>query len=153
MDAGRGTIQKRTRFSFKITRAHGFEAGEYQVTIKDGRTGSTIGRRQRLVLKGENEVIDRRSMVFGGEKKKKKKKKDEPAEQDYTPKKQLGPEDEAFWAGGPTEPEEEADGPPSIEEKPGGCGCRVGASSGSPLGVSAALLALGLALATRRARG
>ena len=43
MDPGTGQIQARTRFSFKVTRAHGYRAGKWKVKIKDGDTGSQIG--------------------------------------------------------------------------------------------------------------
>jgi hypothetical protein len=72
LDPASGKIQKRTRFSFKVTRAHGYEAGEYHVKIQDSRSGTTWGTPVTLIFEGENEVIDRRSMVFTGEKKKKK---------------------------------------------------------------------------------
>ncbi len=73
MDPGTGKIQKRTRFTFKITRARGFEAGEYTVKVTNKRTGASVGSMQRLTLDGENEVIDRRSISFEPKKKKKKK--------------------------------------------------------------------------------
>ncbi|MDX2053471.1 MAG: MYXO-CTERM sorting domain-containing protein [Polyangiaceae bacterium] len=71
MDPGSGKVEKRTRFSFKLTRARGYESGEYKVTIKDGRSGQAIGTPQTIKLEGENEIIDRRAIVFTGEKKKK----------------------------------------------------------------------------------
>jgi hypothetical protein len=152
MDAGRGEIQKRTRFSFKITRAHGFEAGEYQVTIKDSRSDATIGNTTRLVLNGENEIIDRRAMVFSGEKKKKKddEKAKEEQEGEAPMKREVDPNDPAFWEGGPTEPEP-TEGPPSIEEKPGGCGCRLGARAGGGHLTAIAAVAAGLFFRRRRA--
>jgi MYXO-CTERM domain-containing protein len=148
MDAGRGEIQKRTKFSFRITRAHNFEAGEYEVTIRDSRTDGQIGTTTRLVLEGENEVIDRRAMVFSGEKKKKKDEEDKPAggDDERPQKRELDPEDDAYWAGGPTEPSD--NGPPPIEEKPGGCGCRVGGRAPTP-GLFG-LLGLALVLGLRR---
>jgi hypothetical protein len=70
MDPGTGKIENRTRFAFRITRAHGFQGGEYRVTIRDGRNGQVIGTPVTLKLEGENEVIDRRAMVFAGNDKK-----------------------------------------------------------------------------------
>src|ERR1041384_5333515 len=32
LDSGSGNIEARTKFTFKVTRAHGYEAGEYKVT-------------------------------------------------------------------------------------------------------------------------
>ncbi|MEN9580298.1 MAG: hypothetical protein RJA70_3307, partial [Pseudomonadota bacterium] len=57
LDPGTGKTQARTRFSFKLTRARGFEAGEYNVKIKDKRTDAVVGSPQRITLDGENEVI------------------------------------------------------------------------------------------------
>src|SRR6202000_1499718 len=57
---------------FKLTRAHGYEAGEYKVSIHDATNDTAVGAATTLIFDGENEVIDRRAMVFsGGEKKKK----------------------------------------------------------------------------------
>jgi MYXO-CTERM domain-containing protein len=81
MDAGTSKIEKRTRFSFKVKRDLGFEAGEYKVTLRDTRNGQTIGGPTTITFDGENEIIDRRSIVFqGDDKKKKKEKKEEKAE-------------------------------------------------------------------------
>jgi hypothetical protein len=75
LDPGTGKIEKRTKFVFKVTRGHGYEAGEYQVTIRDGRSGDVIGTPTRLIFQGENELIDRRAMVFAGNEKKKKRRR------------------------------------------------------------------------------
>jgi MYXO-CTERM domain-containing protein len=81
LDAGTSKIEKRTRFSFKVKRDLGFEAGEYKVTLRDTRNGQTIGGPTTITFDGENEIIDRRSIVFqGDDKKKKKEKKEEKAE-------------------------------------------------------------------------
>lgn len=124
MDPGSGQIQARTRFSFKVTRAHGYRAGTWKVVIKDGDTGQTIGTPTTLRLDGENEVVDRRSIVFHGSDKKKKKeeeKSDAPAEPQESAPQESSPEDAPM-----DEPMDESEGegqvPPSIEEKPGG-GC------------------------------
>jgi hypothetical protein len=77
LDPGTGKIQKRTKFTFKITRAHDFKAGEYQVKIRDSRSGHLIGRPITLILGGKNKPIDRRTMVFSGNVGKKKAKKKE----------------------------------------------------------------------------
>ena len=37
LDPSTGSIQKRTKFAFDISRAHGFEAGDWDVKITDGR--------------------------------------------------------------------------------------------------------------------
>ena len=135
LDAGSGKVESRTRFSFKVTRAHGFEAGEYMVKIKDSRSGATIGTAARVTFDGENEIIDRRSIVFtGGEGKKKKKsdaadgdkKEGEDAESEGSESGEAsGDEPEGEPASGIADDEGLGDEPESIEEKPGGCGCRV----------------------------
>ena len=154
LDPGSGQIQKRTKFSFKVTRGHGYEAGEYDVTIKDGRTDSTIGTTTRLIFEGENEVIDRRAMVFGGEKKKDKDEdedgsKDE-AKEEEPQKKALTEDDPAFWEGGPKKDSDTED--QEVDPKRG-CGCRVEATSPFSDALGTALLGLALGAVALRRRG
>lgn len=177
MDPGSGKIEKRTKFSFKVTRAHGYEAGEYKVTLRHGRTGQVIGTPTTLVFDGENETIDRRTMVFAAEGAKKKKKggemkqvdkegnvKEEGSESGGESGSEGGePGGEAASEGGEeaaAEPmpeegggeESAAEDPPGeIKEKPGGCGCRIEqrGRSNESLGL---LALLGLMLLRRRAR-
>jgi MYXO-CTERM domain-containing protein len=160
LDQGSGRIEKRTRFSFKVTRAHGYEAGEYKVTIKDSRNGATVGTATTLKFMGENEVIDRRAMVFTGEKKKKKEEKpaDEKAAEGSgsgdsaeggAEKTEEKPASEEPPADAPSEPSNANEEPPAVEGKPGGCGCRMVGTpdSGAP---ALGLLLLGLAFGLRR---
>ena len=170
MDPGTGQIQTRTKFVFKVTRAHGYEAGEYKVTIRDGTNGNMIGTPTTLTFNGENEVIDRRAIVFTGEKKKKKpdegkgegdkgeadkggEKKDDGsgAAEGDSPKESTGGDETAAASDDDGEPSP-GDAPDEVNGKPGGCGCRVPGSS--PAGGTAALgvLALFSALALRRRR-
>ena len=124
MDPGTGQIQSRTRFSFKVTRAHGYRAGKWTVKIKDADTGALIGSPTTLTLLGENPVVDRRSMVFQPSGRKTKEEKAENPE----PTETSDASDEAVSeADGDTAPEPTDAGqePPSIEEKPGG-GCHHG---------------------------
>jgi MYXO-CTERM domain-containing protein len=160
LDPGTGQIQKRTRFSFKITRGHGFECGEYRVTIRDGRNGQILGTPVTVVLGGENEVIDRRSIVFTGERKKKDKDKDAGAGDEASEGASKADEkkDESSSESAPAEsepaaeePGPEADAPPPVEGKPGGCGCRLGAANPSST-AAGSLLALGALVALRRRR-
>lgn len=159
LDSGSGKIEARTRFSFKVTRAHGYEAGEYKVTIRDTRNGQTVGTAQTLKFQGENETIDRRAMVFASKDKKKEEKKpegdsggDKPKEEE---KKADAPAEEAPAADAPgaedDKPAQDDNAPPPVEGKPGGCGCRV---AGGERSNAAGLLALaGVAvLVTRRRR-
>lgn len=158
MDPGSGKTQNRTRFSFKITRDHGYRAGTWSVKVRDTDSGNQIGQVSTLKLTGENPVVDRRSIVFqGGDKKKDDKKKEEksaaPAEESApseTGADESSAEDESMDA---PPSEDEGQTPPSIEEKPGG-GCHTAAPGGH--GEWAWLLAGfalgGLALAWRRSR-
>jgi MYXO-CTERM domain-containing protein len=160
MDSGTSKIESRTKFSFKVKRDLGFEAGEYKVTIKDTRNGQKVGQTTTITFAGENEIIDRRAMVFSGEKKKKKEepKKDESAEK-TSDRENSGSNDSGDEKAAASEGEDEGtseegsdnsggDEPPAVEGKPGGCGCRVaGEGAASPLAPASLLAALGLALA------
>jgi len=149
LDPSNGQIQKRTRFSFKVSRVQGYEAGEYDVTVKDGRSDASLGGPTRIVFDGENEVIDRRAVVFSGEKKKEKKSDDENKDstEDKPKKKELTPDDPGYWEGGPKDTEKQEE----VEPKRG-CGCRVGATSEGTdrLGMGAAGAALALQIVRRR---
>lgn len=122
MDPGSGQVQKRTRFSFKVTRAHGYKAGQWKVKIRSTDTGQQIGSEVTLNLKGENPVVDRRSITFHGKPKEKKAEKEE--------SEPAGSDDSAESAEPASEDEEEDLGavedegqtPPSVDERPGG-GC------------------------------
>ncbi len=134
LDPGTGQILPRTRFTFKVTRGHGFEAGEYKVTIRDS-DGKQIGTTQLVKFKGENETIDRRSIVFSGDKKKKKEEPKEEASEEAASETEAESSDTASEETY-DEPayDDEGDAPPAIEEKPGGCGCHHGPSHGEHLG-------------------
>lgn len=146
-----GKIEKRTRFSFDLTRDRGFEAGEYKVVVEDKRNGRKFGQPMRLTLDGENEVIDRRSISFDPSTKKKKEK--EPTEEEKAAMADPpDPESEEFWAEGPSEPDnpEGSSLPPPahMQERP--CACRVpGGPARSSWWLSGAAL-LGMAWAMRR---
>jgi MYXO-CTERM domain-containing protein len=147
LDPASGKTAPRTRFMFQVTRDRGFEAGQYEVKITDARSGKELGGGTSLTLTGDNAVVDRRSVVFDDKPKEKPKAEAPAAEQ-----KELSPEDDAFWAGGPRKPEEKTPAlppPASLQDKPG-CGCRLGNEHSNT--ASLALGALGLALLTRRAR-
>jgi hypothetical protein len=60
---GTGKIFKGTRFDFSLSRDHGYEAGEYKVQVRTS-DGVDIGSSQRLVLNGDNPVVDRRAITF-----------------------------------------------------------------------------------------
>lgn len=148
LDPGTGKTARRTRFSFNVTRERGFEAGTYEVQVTDARTDRELGGKATLTLKGDNEVIDRRSMVF---QEKPRPEKTQAAQKAAAPERELTPDDPEFWAGGPKEPvEKQAALPPPahMRERPG-CGCRVG-ERGRARGAAWALSLLGLGLIARR---
>jgi MYXO-CTERM domain-containing protein len=164
LDSGSGKIESRTKFTFKVTRAHGYEAGEYKVTIRDTRNGQIVGTPQTLKFQGENEIVDRRAMVFsGGDKKKKADEKkaegeasgDKPADD---AKKDDGGDDAKKADEPKAEPkadEAKSEGaddnaPPPVEGKPGGCGCKVAGGERSGMAGALALAGLGVLLARRR---
>ncbi len=178
LDPASGQTQSRTKFSFKVTRAHGFEAGEYDVKIRDS-SGGIVGQPTRLVFDGENPVIDRRTMSFikddeGNTVKQKKQMKQvnrdgDIKDDDAEPKEAGGTgtftgvtDDEEEETPAPaaaksegssdSEPGEEdpaSGGPEPIKEKPGGCGCRTQTPSTSG---SLAVLPLAALLVLRRRR-
>ena len=163
MDEGSGKVEPRTRFSFKLTRAHGYEAGEYKVSIHDATNDQAVGAPVTLIFAGDNEVIDRRAMVFGnGEKKVKKDEKkadDKPAASDDKKASDDKPAaDGDSPAASPEADAPKADDKPSdeagtIKEKPGGCGCRLAETShDSNAGLAFAALALSSVLLRRRGK-
>jgi MYXO-CTERM domain-containing protein len=163
LDAGTSKIEKRTRFSFKVKRDLGFEAGEYKVTLRDTRNGQTIGGPTTITFDGENEIIDRRSIVFqGDDKKKKKEKKEEKAEDDGDKKEASKDEDKGSDEGGKSDEgssdegsssEEGSDNtggddPPPVEKK--GCSVQGGRVGGSDAASLFGLAIVGLFVARRR---
>jgi MYXO-CTERM domain-containing protein len=154
MDPGTGKIENRTRFAFRITRAHGFQGGEYRVTIRDGRNGQTIGTPVTLKLDGENEVIDRRAISFAGDDKKKSDKKADDAGEgdDQTPVSDdpldTGNQDDSNWQ--EVDHRDDPLPPPEGLQKGHGCGCRT-AGTKHPAGLVIPAL-LGAALLGRRLR-
>jgi hypothetical protein len=70
-----GKIWKSTRYDFSLTRARGYEAGEYKFQLRT-TDGSDVGSSTTVILKGDNPVVDRRSITFSAGAKKDKDKKD-----------------------------------------------------------------------------
>jgi hypothetical protein len=153
----RGKIFKDSRYDLLINRERGFEAGEWKLQVKDS-DGHEIGAPMSLVLKGDNEVVDRRSMTFTAkESSSKKKSREERAAA------------AAQIAAAAEEQEVKADGPPppfvdpaahgkiaeeDVKVKKNGCGCAIVGSeplASSPLALCAAF-AFAPFLRRRRAR-
>jgi MYXO-CTERM domain-containing protein len=65
---GQGNIYKGTNFDFDLTRTRGYEAGEYKLQVMTA-DGTNIGGPQTIILKGDNPVVDRRSISFDASKK------------------------------------------------------------------------------------
>ncbi len=152
LDPSSGEIQKRTRFTFKLRRDRGYDAGKYRVTLKDGRTGNTIGTPTNITLEGENEVIDRRTMDFSA---KPREKKEEKRKEESSEAASPDPDEASTQSSEDAEPaagtddyesygEEEEDAPGEIQEKPGACGCR---AAGGRAGSGGLLSSIGLLLA------
>ncbi|MEZ4300490.1 MAG: MYXO-CTERM sorting domain-containing protein [Polyangiaceae bacterium] len=118
-----GKIFNITKFDFVIRRDHGFEAGEYQLKITRSSDGAQMGQTFRIILQGDNPIVDRRAIVFSGEK---KEKKPDPAASDTEKKDDAPPSDMP-----PSDPDPSAQSdtpvetPPTAPPKQGGCGCRV----------------------------
>jgi hypothetical protein len=142
LDSGTGKVEARTRFSFKVTRGQGYKAGEYKVTLHDGRNDQKIGAPVTLIFEGKNTVIHREPMEFKGEKK--KKPKDEAAKSEDKPKDEAAksedkPAAESDAAPADSEKSQDAssDQPQTIKEKPGGCSVRHLGESGHEGGARA----------------
>ncbi|WP_437720691.1 MYXO-CTERM sorting domain-containing protein [Sorangium sp. So ce861] len=155
---GSGKVFSITKFDFVLRRDRGFEAGEYELVIKRASDGVQMGQKQKITLQGENEIIDRRAIVFTGEKKKKDDKAADKtdAEKSGETEKVQGSEGEP--ASEPAEAEAPSDAelppdeaPPPVEPKQGGCGCRLSPEeAATPLALP--LVALGAAAAVARRR-
>jgi len=146
---GTGESFKLTKFNFMVRRDRGIEAGEYTLEIRRVSDNATIGSKIKLVLDGDNPVIDRRAISFVGDTG--KKKKDDKAAADKAAadkaaadKPADGETEPAATEPAPAATPTTADGPDPVPPKQGGCGCEV---AGEPSGAPAALLALALPLA------
>jgi MYXO-CTERM domain-containing protein len=153
-----GKVFKVTKFDFVIKRDHGFEAGEYDLKIKREDDGAQIGQTLRLVLHGDNPVVDRRAIVFSGEGKTRKVKDDRPDADKGggdDAKKDAPAEAKSDDTKGDDAKKEDGDAaaPPAVPPKQGGCGC-VAAGDEVPGAAGAmALAALGAVVMVRRRRG
>lgn len=157
---GSGAIYRKTKFNFSIRRDRGFEAGEYTLKIKRSSDGAMMGRPLKLILKGDNPIVDRRAMSFVPADKGSKKK---PDDEGAPPP----PTDDGSDSGMPAEEDDEdlsdveaadmddpslyVDNPSGeVAPKQGGCGCRV---AGERRTASAGWALLGLGLAAALGRG
>lgn len=153
-----GKIYKGTRFDFGLTRIKGYEAGEYKVELRT-TDGTTVGSSQNLILKGDNPVVDRRSIAFNAKEKSIKKvdgvdagakvaQNDDPAPVNNGGEvKPTGTATGFVPAEGMQETEEE-----KIKTRPKGCGCSMPGTEQSTVAFAslAPLAAIGLLAARRR---
>jgi hypothetical protein len=128
-----GKIFNRTRFDFSLARTRGYEAGEYKVQLRTS-DGVEVGSTVRLVLKGDNPVVDRRAMNFGAKDSNGIKKVDNGVDAGQVAKNDsdensTGASTEVSASGSATPfipnsayektPEEE------VKTRPAGCGCAI----------------------------
>jgi len=146
-----GKIFKTTNYDFSLTRARGYEAGEWKFQLKTA-DGQDVGTAQTVTLHGDNPVVDRRSISFSA--KPKETKKDagttEVAQNDTAP---TSTEVTPVGTAPPFVPPEgfQKTDEEQIHTKPGGCGCDVPGTTQSGIAVLVTGFALAL-LAIRRKR-
>jgi hypothetical protein len=147
---GTGKIFKTTNYDFSLTRARGYEAGEWKMQVKTS-DGQDVGTAQTVTLHGDNPVVDRRSISFAA--KPKEKKKDAGAEVAQNDTAPTSTDVAAVGTPPPFVPPEgfQKTDEEQIHTKPGGCGCDVPGTTQSGLAVLVTGFALGL-LALRRKR-
>ncbi len=157
---GSGKIFKGTRFDFGLTRARGYEAGEYKVQVRTS-DGTDIGGAQTLTLNGDNPVVDRRSMTFNAKEKSIKKVDDgtdagaKVAKADTDEAPVQSQDVEASGTAAPFIPQDAYNKQPEeeVKERPKGCGCSVPGEQSAPIAPSLALGLSGVvALVARRRR-
>jgi MYXO-CTERM domain-containing protein len=155
---GTGKIFKGTRFDFGITRQRGFEAGEYKLQLRMS-DGTDIGTPVTLILKGDNPVVDRRSIAFNANDKGIKKvdtgldagakvaQNDTSAAPTSTDVAAVGSAPPFIDPSAFNKTDEE-----TVKTRPSGCGCSVpGLGNATNLvGVALPLLGLSLLVARRR---
>ncbi|HYP78428.1 MAG TPA: hypothetical protein VER12_20790 [Polyangiaceae bacterium] len=152
LDSGTGKIEARTRFSFKVTRGQGYKAGEYKVTLLDGRNDQKVGTPVTLIFEGKNTVIHREPMEFKGEKKAKKDAKAEDKPKDEGAKEDKPASNSEPAADSDKPQADTADQPQTIKEKPGGCAFRGLADDGGERGIGLAFTALAISSVVLRRR-
>jgi hypothetical protein len=156
---GSGKIFKTTRFDFGLTRQRGYEAGEYVVQVRTA-DGVDIGGKANLTLKGDNPVVDRRSMTFNAKDSKIKKVSDGSdggtvAKNDVEQAAPQGGEVTPTGTATPFIPAEAYKPTPEeqgLRDHPKGCGCGIPGLNGGPgyALIAACLGVVALAIARRR---
>lgn len=148
----KGEMFQTTKFSIRLSRDNDFEAGEYELTVKESQSGRKIGGTIRIKLQGKNKVINRGSMDFSSPAPKPKPKEDKPADTGEDDRKTGAAEDMGpDLSDIPDVPADDGSSPAKVEPKQGGCGCEVVGVKPTSRGPAAALL-LGLMLIGGRRR-
>jgi MYXO-CTERM domain-containing protein len=154
-----GKVFNRTRFDFGVTRTRGFLAGVYKVQVRTS-DGVDIGGATTITLKGDNDVVDRRSISFNAKDPKIKKVDNgldagapTKSSNDDVASANNGGDVVASGTAAPFVPQDAYNRTPEedLKARPKGCGCDV--PSAQPWSASAALVLAGLgALMLRRRR-
>lgn len=140
----KGEMFQITKFTIKLRRDADFEAGEYDLTVKES-SGQKIGGTLKVKLRGKNKIINRKAISFDAPPPKPKPDKPAPGMEE--------PEDEGPVASEDRGPDlsdipdiaedDEPDNAGKVPPKQGGCGCEVaGADTSTRFGGLALLLAL-----------
>jgi len=155
----RGELWQRTKFSFSLRRDREFAAGEYTLTVRRTSDGAILGREMRITLKGQNELIDRRAIVFAGESRKKPEANSAAASGEGSkPAQASAATDDGDSAAASSRREDDLDGdepngPPAVDRKAKGAGCGCRTVSGDRSGSLAPLLGVllvGVGVRSRR---
>lgn len=161
-----GKIFKGTNFDFALTRTRGYEAGEYEVELRTS-DNVIIGNKEKLILNGDNPVVDRRAMAFNAKDSKVKKVEGYDAGANQANNDTELPANDNNNAGGngevtpmgtatgfvPKEGLQETE-EEKIKTKPGGCGCETVGQRSNATALVALLpvMALGITAYRRRRR-
>jgi hypothetical protein len=122
-----GKLFQVTKYGIKLTRDADFEAGEYELTVKEAN-GRKVGGTLRIKLKGKNKIINRKAMDFSSSAPKPKPKSDpEPVASDVNDDgspvaaEDRGPDLSDI----PDVSSDDGSDAAKVEPKQGGCGCEV----------------------------
>lgn len=157
---GTGKIFKITNFDFSVTRPLGFEAGEYKMQLRTS-DGTDIGSPVNITLKGDNPVVDRRSIAFNAKDPSIKKFDDrvdagaKVAKNDEEPASAAQAEVHASGTAEPFVPKDAFNRTAEEDikvQKPGGCGCSVPGLGAGDVRFALPGLALGALALARAAR-
>ena len=138
-----GKIFKTTNYDFSLTRARGYEAGEWKMQIRTA-DGQDIGTSSMITLKGDNPVVDRRSISFSAKPKETKKDAGTEVAQNDTNTAPTSTEVTPVGSAPPFIPPEgfQKTDEEQIHTKPGGCGCDMPGTTQS--GVALFVTSIGL---------